>query len=104
MANKKTFTEDFTKQIADLSHINLKPQEISKITSQFNDSLDVINNLNQVDTKDIKEAYNITGLKNVFREDNVDTKRMLNQDEALSNSKRSHKGFFVVKGIFEDEK
>lgn len=103
MKNKKTFTEDFTAKIAKLSKLDLSEKEINFFTKQFNDTLSIIDNLKKVKTKGIKEAFNITGLKNVFREDKIDQKRILTQEEALSNAKRTHKGYFVVKGIFDDK-
>lgn len=101
--NIKTFTKEFTSKIAGLSNLDLDENEISYFTSQFNKTLDTINNLSKVDTKNVKEAYNISGLKNIFREDVIDKKRMLSQEEALSGTKRKHNGFFVVKGILNEK-
>lgn len=102
MNNKKTFTKEFTAKIANLSKLTLEKKELVYFTDQFNKTLETISNLNTLNTKNFPGVYNVTGLKNVFREDTVDSKRMFSQEEALSNAKRSYKGFFVVKGIFDN--
>ena len=43
----------------------------------------------------------MTGLVNVFREDEVDVVHMLSQEEALANASRYYNGFFVVDQIIE---
>lgn len=101
MNSKKTFTKSFTKKISDLSKISLEEDELSYFTEQFNNTLSIIGELSGVNTKGVKGAYNVTSLKNVFREDEVNSTRILSQEQALSNSKRTYKGFFVVKGVFE---
>jgi Asp-tRNA(Asn)/Glu-tRNA(Gln) amidotransferase C subunit len=47
-------------------------------------------------TESISETSQMTGLENVFREDVVEEERMFSQKEALSNAKRTYKGFFVI--------
>jgi Asp-tRNA(Asn)/Glu-tRNA(Gln) amidotransferase C subunit len=38
---------------------------------------------------------------NVLREDVVEEKRMFTQEEALSNAKKTHQGFFVVDQLID---
>ncbi|MBI5620037.1 Asp-tRNA(Asn)/Glu-tRNA(Gln) amidotransferase GatCAB subunit C, partial [Candidatus Gottesmanbacteria bacterium] len=54
-----------------------------------------------LDTSNVPETSQVTGSENVFRDDEVDAGRILTQEEALSNAKRTHNGFFVVKSVFE---
>ena len=103
MKKGKTFTTVFTHKIAELSKLKLNDKETDYLTKQFNCTIETISNINKVKTKGVQEAYNVTGLVNVFREDKIDKKRILSQEEALSNTKRSWKGFFVVKGIFDEK-
>ena len=83
MKKLKTFTEEFTIKIANLSKLKLGETEIVYFTKQFNSTLETISNLNSINLTEVKEAYNITGLKNVFREDEIDPTRVLTQNEAL---------------------
>ncbi len=101
MVNRNTFSKEITKKIADLSKIELTEEETSSFSEQFNSTLKVVENLNKLNTSEVEVAYNITGLKNVYREDKIDTKRLLSQAEALSNAKRTYNGFFVVGGILD---
>jgi aspartyl/glutamyl-tRNA(Asn/Gln) amidotransferase C subunit len=50
----------------------------------------------------VKPASQVTGLENVFREDEVNEKDTLTQDQALSNAPRKYSGFFVVDQILEE--
>ena len=101
--SNKTFTEEFTSKIAELSRLKIDKKETEYFTGQFNSTLKTISNLQELKTKGVKEAYNITGLVNIFRNDELDKGRLLSQEEALSNGKRTYKGFFVVKGIFDEK-
>ena len=58
----------------------------------------------QLDVSDKEPTDQVTGLSNVFRYDKVDEKKMLSQEEALSNSKRKHNGYFVFLGRMSPEK
>jgi len=105
VANKTeiTFTSESTAKIADLAKLKVEKKEENYLAKQFNQTLEVIDGLNKLNTQNIPETSQVTGLKNVFREDVVDKKRSLTQKEALSNSKKVHNGFFVVKAVFDSE-
>ena len=49
----------------------------------------------------IAPTSQVTGLVNVFREDIVDTTRMLSQEEVLLNAHAAHDGFILVPQILE---
>jgi aspartyl/glutamyl-tRNA(Asn/Gln) amidotransferase C subunit len=100
MATKK-FTSKITKLMARLSKLTIDPKEEAYFTKQFNETLDIIQQFNKISTSKVKETSQVTGLENVFREDEIDEDRMLTQDEALSGTKNKHKGYFVVKSIFK---
>lgn len=82
--------------IAQLSNIPVSPIEEQKLADGFVTTLRVVDGLMKVDTHGIEPTHQVTGLENVWREDAVDTTRMFSQDEALSNAKTTHKGYFVV--------
>lgn len=89
------------KKIAKLANIPLTDEEEKKFEAQLLSTLEYIEHLNEVDTKNITPTAHVTGLENVLREDVA--KQSLTQDQALSNTKSQHNGLFKVKGIFEDE-
>jgi aspartyl/glutamyl-tRNA(Asn/Gln) amidotransferase C subunit len=103
MSKNQLFDKNFIKKISELSKLQLSDEEDIYFSDQFNNTLKTIGDLNKIDTKNIPEAYNITGLKNVFREDNINTNRVLSQKDALSGSNNTYKGYFVVKGILNEK-
>ena len=57
--------------------------------------------LGKVDVSHVGITNEITGLTNILREDIVDEARTFTQEEALANSVKNHKGFFMVDAILE---
>lgn len=99
MTQQKTVTPEEIEKIAHLANLKVSSQEKKLFSRQFTNALDVINQLEEVDTKGIKTTHQVTGLENITRQDKVDTTRMLSQKEALSQAEKTHKGFFVVPAV-----
>ena len=83
------------KRIAKLANLTLNDSEEEEFEGQLTNILSYIEQLNKVDTENIEPTAQVTGLKNVTRNDKF-TDDMLSQDEALSGSKKTHNGLFVV--------
>jgi len=98
----KSLSIDEVKHIAKLAKLNLSDSQIAQLTPQLTSVLDYVSKIQSLDTKGVIETSQVTGLENVYREDVVDNERMLSQEEALSNAKRSYNGYFVVNAIFEE--
>lgn len=96
-------TGEEVKHIAKLANLQITGEEEKKLTAGFNDTLEVVDKLFQLDVSGREPTHQVTGLSNVFRDDTVNEKKMLSQEEALSNSKRNHNGYFVVDQILESE-
>lgn len=79
------------KHIAQLANLSIKEDEIGKYESSLSNILDLISQLKEIDTKTIAETSQVTGLKNIWREDEIDSSRILKHD----------KSFFSVPKIFE---
>jgi len=86
--------------IADLARLSLKAREVEKLAAQLSETLDYVEVLKELDQeiKDLPSTTQVTNLQNVFREDRV--RPSLSQKEALSNAKKTYKGYFVTKAIF----
>jgi aspartyl/glutamyl-tRNA(Asn/Gln) amidotransferase C subunit len=80
-------TIDDVKKIAQLSQLEIAGEE-EKFTKLFQDTLDYIQVLNELDTSKTKETYQVTGLSNVFQKDGENTVT-LSQDDALQNAKNN---------------
>lgn len=98
---KQTLTTKDTEKIGKLANLMLTPEEIEKFTPQLSETIDSVEILNELPTSNVEGTFQVTGLTNVFREDK--TVPSFSQEEALSNAKNKHNGFFVVPYVFQDE-
>lgn len=89
------------KHVAKLAHLTLKLDEEEKFKTQFNKTLKIIEKFDNLDTSKVAETSQVTGLTNVFRQDEIDVERMLSQEEALSNAKSTYNDYFVVKAALD---
>lgn len=87
--------------IAKLANLPLTKDEEKKLGEQLQETLEYIENLNEIDTKSADPTSQVTGLENVARDDEVIPS--LSQEEALQNTKSTHNGFFKVKGILDSD-
>lgn len=79
-----TFTTDDVRHIASLAKLHISPAEAEKFSSQLSDIVKFVDKLDAVDTTDVEETSQVTGLENVWREDVVDVGGM--EDAILSCS------------------
>lgn len=87
--------------VAKLANLHLLPNEKLKLETQLEETIDYVRELSQIDTKNIAPTSQVTGLENITRNDVA--KPSLTQDQALSNTKSKHNGFFKVNAIFDSE-
>jgi len=86
--------------VAKLANLPLSDTELKKFERQLNETLTYIENLKEIDTRNVEPAANVTGLENIVREDTAAPS--ISQEEALKNGKSTYNGFFKVKAILED--
>lgn len=96
-------SQDLVKHIASLARIPISDKEQKELTEGFNKTLNIVDDLFKVDVIDVEPTHQITGLENVLREDKIDEKKILTQEQALSNTKKKHNGYFVVDQILEED-
>ena len=89
------------RHIAKLANLPLKKDEVKKYENQLLSILGYIDKLKEVDTENVQETSQTTGLENVSKKDVP--LPSLSQEDILSNTKSKHNGFFKVKAIFENE-
>lgn len=101
--NKKiAFTSEDVRKIAKLANIPVSSEEEKKLADGFSTTLSEVDGLFSVNVRAIPPVHQVTGLENIYREDVIDESQMFSHEEALSNAKRVHKGYFVVKQILEE--
>lgn len=92
-------TEEDVKHIAKLVKLDVTGQE-ADLTKMFSQTLDYIKILDELDTTDVKETYQVNGLTNVFQKKDS-PKNTLTQTEVLQNAKEVNEGFISTKGVFD---
>jgi aspartyl-tRNA(Asn)/glutamyl-tRNA(Gln) amidotransferase subunit C len=77
-----------------LARLELSEEDKEEYAPKLNPVLDYFSELDEVDTEGVEPTYHVLALCNVFREDEVNTKCPLDQDEVLSNAPNKQDGFF----------
>lgn len=90
-------------KIAKLANIPVSSREEASLAEGFNTTIKVVDTLFSVHVHGVIPTSQVTGLENVFREDEIDGQRQFTQDQALANAPRKHNGYFVVDQILEDD-
>jgi len=93
-----TLTTEDVLHVAKLANLDLKKEEIKKFQKQLSSILDYVSQLQEVNTSKVEPTSQVTGLENVFREDEI--KQSLSKKETLSNTKSKYNNYFKVKSIF----
>lgn len=99
MSTKMTLSKSDVNNVAALAALPLTDSEISLFLPQLALILEFVSKLQKIDTKGVNITSQVTGLENVFREDQIDATRILSQEDALANAKETHNGFFKVPKI-----
>lgn len=91
---------DQVKKVAKLANLQIL-EEVEKYAHQLSEILDYIDLLEKVDTKNVDPTFNVTGVFNHMSSDTV--LESLTDREALQNVKSKKNGYFVTKGVFNNE-
>ena len=89
------------KHVAKLANLPITEEEEKKLEKQLLETLDYVQMLNEIDTKNVEPTAHVTGLENVTRKD--ESQPSFTQTQALSNAKKQHKGFIVVDAILDND-
>ena len=87
------------KKIAQLANLDITGDE-EKFAELLSDTLNYVQILNELDTSNVKETYQVTGLKNVFQEEGKNT-ATLSKEDALSNGNKVENELFTTDPVFE---
>lgn len=64
-------TRDAVLKLAHLSRLKLSEEEIERFRTELSEILEYVAQLDKADTKGLEPTYQVTGLKNVMRSDEV---------------------------------
>jgi aspartyl-tRNA(Asn)/glutamyl-tRNA(Gln) amidotransferase subunit C len=94
-------TKKDIQHIANLARLELTERELKLYGSQLSDILSYINQLQEVDTIDIEPTAQVTGLENVFREDEFKDWDEKEKEAALKQAPELMNGQVKVKRVLE---
>jgi aspartyl-tRNA(Asn)/glutamyl-tRNA(Gln) amidotransferase subunit C len=94
-----SFTKEEIKRVAWLARIKISDDEISGYSKDLTEILQVIEQLQEVDTTGVKPVANVTHGPMYLREDEVTEKN--NLKEVLSNSKHNEFDCFAVPKVID---
>lgn len=86
--------------IAKLANLPISDEEEKMLEKQLSETLTYVEMLQEIDTNSVEPTAQVTGLENVTRADV--SKPSLTQEQALSNTKHQHAGFFEVEAILDN--
>ena len=94
MTKKNKISEQEVKRIAELSRLSLSSEELKKRTQDMNNILNYMDTLNEIDTENVEELYNVHDMNNSLREDNYESS--LDKKDVLANSPNSNSDYIEV--------
>ncbi len=89
---------DDVKKLAGLSALMVTDSEAAALVEQLNEILGFVEQLNDVDTTGVEPTYQVTGLENVWREDEL-IDYNLSREALLKNAPDSQDGQIKVKRV-----
>lgn len=87
--------------VAKLARLGLTEKEIEKYQKELSQVLAYVEQLNKVDTKNVAPTAQVTGLINVFREDEV-IKCDIPLEELLKNAPAKQGRYLKVKAVLRE--
>ena len=99
MKTKNKISLQEVEHIAELARIGLTKKEKEKFSEELSDVLEYIEQLKEIDTKDIEPVSQVTGLINVVREDVSDNCDEDTRKKIISNFPEEKDGCVKVKQV-----
>ena len=91
-------SRDAVLKLAQLSRLKLNDEEIDRFREDLSSILDYVEVLDKVDTKGLEPTYQVTGLRNVMRRDEVKDYQA-KPKELMKNAPAVEKNQFKVKRV-----
>jgi len=100
MTNNMKLTSEEIGKIATLARLELNDKEKEKYAEELSVVLDYIEMLNEVDTDNVEETCQVTGLQNVMREDIVQECNEETRKKIIEQFPDKKDGLLKVKAVF----
>jgi len=93
-----TISLDDVRKLASLSALQINDDEAAKLQTELQNILKFVEQLNAVDTTGVEPTYQVTGLENVWRDDEI-IDYGLSREELLKNTPNTQDGQIKVKRV-----
>ena len=98
---KSPLDEAAVRHVANLARLKITDEEVVRYAGQLSSVLSYMEQLNELDTKDVPPTAHPLPLSNVLRPDEVG--ESLAQDQALHNAPQQQDGFFRVPKVLDQD-
>ncbi|WP_085993294.1 Asp-tRNA(Asn)/Glu-tRNA(Gln) amidotransferase subunit GatC [Oceanobacillus senegalensis] len=92
-------SKDQVKHVAHLARLAVTDEEVEQLTEDLGAIIRYAEQLNELDTDNVKPTTHVLDIKNVMRKD--EPKEWITQEEALKNAPDEKDGQFRVPSILE---
>lgn len=93
-----TISLDNVKKLASLSALQVSDEEVVRLQSELQNILKFVEQLDAVDTTGVEPTYQVTGLQNVWRDDEI-IDYGLSREQLLKNAPDEQDGQIKVKRV-----
>lgn len=97
----QTISPNEVKKVAQLGRLGLTEEEVKRATQQLSGILDHFSEIQKIKTKGVPTSDDVTGLKNVTRDDNAHPEVLCENKELLTRVPETKDGQIKVKAVFE---
>ena len=91
-----TLSKDEILHLAKLANLSISEEEIKKYSGQLTETIEYVENLDELDTSKVKPTASSANLKNIFCEDGTKNDRGFSPQDALKNAKSKNEKYFKV--------
>lgn len=91
---------DKVKYLSALARLGLRADEMSAFAPELKQIMEFVDQLEQVPTDKVEATNQVTGLVDVWREDEVSPSK-LSRDQLLENAPASEDGYIKVKRVLQ---
>jgi len=92
-------TKEDVLHIAKLANLTITDENVETYRKQLSETIKYVENLDELDTKDVKATSHSTNMTDVYFADGTKNERLLTEKEATQNAKNIKKNMFVVKRL-----
>ena len=100
--DSKNITKEEVQKMAKLARLGLTEEEIATATVDLARVLGYFTLIQQLDTTNVPTSDDVTGLNNVYREDEAKPEILCPTDQLINNAPSTQQNQFKVKAVFND--